>query len=175
METIQTRIWGWKHNKKQYEESKRLPPNTKENASLVINTTMHELHVVVNLVRREGPHTLPTNMHRALRASHMIAATVLLDQNLAPRALLDVPILPGPSLQQPFLCLRVPVYLPLFTTEPIVFLTTGNANGNEARLATENPISRKGFERVDFGAVGGGAVSELVGVVAEVFEKGGLQ
>jgi len=114
-------------------------------------------------------------MRLALRASHMVTAPVLLDQDLAFRALLDVLVTLSPTFQQPLLSPRIPMYLPLRTTKPIVFLPTRHANRHEARSAPENPISRARFEGVDFGTVGGGAVPEFIGMATEVIEEGDLQ
>jgi len=102
---------------------------------------MNELHMVVNVLSTEHPHTPPTDMRRAPGTGHMIAASVLLDQYLALRALLDVLVTLGPTFQQPLLSLRIPMYLPLLTAEPAVVLPTGHANGHEARSTLENPIS----------------------------------
>ena len=79
-------------------------------------------------------------MGGALRTSHMIAASVLLDQDFALWALLDVLITLGPTVQQPLLSLRISMYLPLLTAEPAVVLLTRHANGDKARSASENPI-----------------------------------
>ena len=136
---------------------------------------MNEFHVVVNLTRGEHPHTPPTNVHRALGASHMVAASVLLDQDFALWALLDVLVTLGPTVQQPLLSFRVSMYLPLLTAEPAVVLLTRHANGDEARPAPENPVSRIRLERVDFGTVGSGAVLEFVGMATEVFAEGDFQ
>jgi len=139
------------------------------------HTTVNKLHVVIDDIRREHPHTPPTNMRLTLRASHMVAAPVLLDQDFALWALLDVLVTLGPTLQQPLLGLRVLVCLPLLTAEPVVVLSAGHANRREARSAPENPTSRIRFEGVDFGAVWSGAVSELLGMASEVVEEGGFQ
>jgi len=101
---------------------------------------MNELHVVINLIDREYSHTPPTNMRLALGTSHMVAPSVLLDQYLALRALLDVLIPLGPTLQQSRL--RILMYLPLLAAEPVMVLPTGHTNGHEARSAPENPVSR---------------------------------
>jgi len=136
---------------------------------------MNEFHVFINLLRREDLHTPPTNMHPALWTGHMIATSILLDRDLALWTLLDVTVTLSPTIQQPLLRFRVPMYLPFLAAEPVMFLLTGNANGYEARSAPENPVSGIRFERVDFGTVGSGAVSELVGMVTKVFEEGDFQ
>jgi len=105
----------------------------------------------------------------------MIAPSILLDQDLALRALLDVLATLSPTLQQPLLCLRVPMYRPLLAAESVVLLLAGNANRHKAGFALENSTLREGFERVDFGTVRGGAVFELIGMVTEVFEEGDFQ
>ena len=135
---------------------------------------MNELHVVINLARGEHPHAPPTNVYLTLRASHMIAASVLLDQEVALWALLDVLVPLSPTLQQPLLSLRVPMYLPFLTTEPIVILPTGHANRHETRPALEDPTSRIRFEGVDFGTIGSGAVPELLWVASKVVAEGDL-
>jgi len=142
---------------------------------LVIDATVNEFHVVIDSIRREDAHTLPTNMHRALRTSHMIATSVLLDRDLALRALLDVLTFLNPILQQLLSCFRIPMYLPLLAAEPVVLLLAGHANGHEARLAPENSISGIRFERVDLWTVRSGAVFELLGMVTKVFEEGDFQ
>jgi len=131
--------------------------------------------VIVNPVLGKYPHTLPTNVRRTLRTNHMITTSVLLDQDLAPRALLNVVITLSPTFQQPFPRFWIPMDLPLFTTEPFVFLPAGGADSHEARSAPENTVSGTRFEGVDFGTVGGGAISELIRVAAEIFEEGGFQ
>lgn len=131
--------------------------------------------MVVDYVRSEDPHALPTNMHGAFRAGHVIAASVLLDPDLALWTLLDVFATVGPTLQQPLLCFRISMYLPLFAAEPIVILLTSDANGHKARPAPKDPLSREGFERVNFGTVGGGAISEHIRMVTNVFEEGNFQ
>jgi hypothetical protein len=134
---------------------------------------VNKFYVAINLLRREDPHTPPTNMSRALRTSHMVATPVLLDQDLHCGHFLILVAL-RPTVRTS-LSSQVQIYLPLLAAEPIVLLLTGNANRHEARSAPEDPISRIGFGRVDFGAVGGGAVFELVGIVAKVFEEGDFQ
>jgi hypothetical protein len=57
------------------------------------------LHVAINGGWSEHPHTPPTNMGIALRTSHMVAASVLLDQDFARRALLNVLATLSPTLQ----------------------------------------------------------------------------
>jgi len=114
-------------------------------------------------------------MRIALWASHMIAASVLLDQDAALWALLDVPVTLSPTLQQPLSGLRVPMYVPLLAAEPVVVLPTGDANRHKARSAPENSVSGIRFEGVDFGTVGGGAVLELPGMAVEVVEEGDFQ
>ena len=136
---------------------------------------MYQLHMVINVILREHPHTRPTDMHCALRTSHMVAAPVLLDQDFAIRALLDVSVPVRPALQQPLLSLRVPMYLPFLATESVVVLLTRYANRHKARSALENPVSRIGLEGVEFWTVGSGAVPEFLGMSAEVFEEGGFQ
>lgn len=105
----------------------------------------------------------------------MVATSVLLDQDPAVWALLDVVIALGPTFQQPLLCFRIPMGHPLLATEPFVVLPAGCADSHKARSALENPIFGTGFERVDFGTVGGGAISEFIRMVAEVFEEGNFQ
>jgi len=131
--------------------------------------------MVINVILREHPHTLPANMHCALRTGHVVAASALLDQDFAIRALLDIPVTVRPALQQPLPSIRIPMYLPFLATESIVVLSTGHANRHKARSALENPVSRIGLEGVEFGTVGSGAVPEFLGMSAEVFEEGGFQ
>jgi len=114
-------------------------------------------------------------MHPAPRASHVVAASVLLDQDFALWTLLDVLVTLSPTLQQPILGLRIPVYLPLLTAEPVVILPTGHANRHKAGSAPENTTPGIRFEGVDFGAVRGGAVPKLVGMASEVVEEGDFQ
>lgn len=140
---------------------------------MVVNATVNKFHVEVNFFRGENPHASPTNVRFALWAGHMVAASAFLDQNFALWAPLDVLIMLGPTIQQPLLCPRISVNLPLTAAEPIVFLLTGNADGREARSALENSIS--GFEGVDFGTVGSGAIFELMRMVTEIFEEGNFQ
>lgn len=83
--------------------------NTEKYAPLVINTTVNSLHVVVNFLRREYPHTPPTNVCRAFRASHMVAASVLLYKDIALGALLNVLVTLSPALQQPLLRFPLPM------------------------------------------------------------------
>ena len=139
------------------------------------HTTMSKFHVVINLTRTEHPQTPPTNMHRTLRASHMVTSSVLLDQDTALWALLDVLVLLSPTLQQPLPSLRIPMYLPFLTAEPLMVLPTGHANRHETRSALEDPTSRIGFEGIDFGAIRSGAVLELLGMATEVVEEGDFQ
>ena len=112
-------------------------------------------------------------MRLALGTSHMVAASVLLDQYLAFRALLNILITLGPTFQQPRL--RILVCLPLLAAEPVMVLPTGHTNGDEARSAPENTISRIRLEGVDFGAVRSGAVPELVRMATKMFKKGDFQ
>ena len=114
-------------------------------------------------------------MRLALRASHMVTASVLLDHDLALRALLDVPVIARPILQQPLLGILIPMHLPLLTAEPVVVLSTGYTNGREARSAPENTISKISLEGVDFWTVRGGAVPELLRVAIEVVQEGDFQ
>jgi len=123
------------------------------------------------MLPREHPHTPPTNMRRTLRASHMVAASVLLDQDFATRALLDILVTIRPALQQPFLSLRIPMYLPFLTAESAVALSTGHANGHKARSTLEYAVSRIGLEGVELGTVGSGAVPEFIGISAEIIEE----
>lgn len=129
---------------------------------------MNNLHVVVNFVRGEDPHTPPTDVYLTLRTSHMVAASVLLDKDLALWALLDVLITLSPTPQLSLL-------LPLLTAESVVILPTGNAKNRETRLTMENATAGFRFESVDFETVGGGTVSELIRMVTEVFEEGNVQ
>jgi hypothetical protein len=127
--------------------------------------------MVVNALRRKDPHTLPAYVCRALLTGNVVATSVLLDQDLALWALLDVLVTFSPTFQQPLLCFRVPMDFPLLAAEPIVFFLTGDADSHEARSTPENSISGTRFESVDFWTVGGGAVSELVRMVTEIFEE----
>jgi hypothetical protein len=126
--------------------------------------TVNTIHVAIDGIRSEHSHTPPTNMRVALRASHMVATPVLLDHDFAPWALLDVAVTLSPTIQHLPLGLRIPLYLPLLTAEPVVVFPTGHANRHETRSALENPAPRIGFEGVDFGAVGSGAVLNLSGL-----------
>jgi hypothetical protein len=146
-----------------YKKPKIMPPRS-------IIATVNTLQVRISLARTgEDRHTQPTNVSRALQTGHAVATPVLFDQDTALRALLEIGTL-YPILRRPLL-----LQLPLLAVEPIVLLLTGNTERHEARSAPEDPISRIGFGRVDFGAVRGGAVFELVGIVAEVFEEGDFQ
>ena len=129
----------------------------------------------IDAIRTEHPHTPPTNVRLALRASHMVATSVLFDHDFAFGALLDVRVTLGPTVQQLPLCLRVPLYLPLLAAEPVVVFPTGHANGHETGSALENPVPGIGFDGVDFGAVRSGAVPELLGVAIQVVEEGDFQ
>jgi len=136
---------------------------------------MDELHVIINRIRGEYSHAPPTNVRLTLGASHMITTSVLLDQDLALGTLPDVLVTLSPTLQQPLLGSRIPVYPPLLASEPFVLLPTGNANGHETRSAPENPISRVRFEGVDFWTVRSGAVPELLWIATDVVEEGDFQ
>jgi len=99
---------------------------------LVVDAAVNELHVVINPVRRENSHTPPTDVRRALRTNHVVATSVLLDQDLALWALLDVLVTLSPAFQQPLLRSRISMDLPLLAAEPVVFLLAGNADSHEA-------------------------------------------
>ena len=77
-------------------------------------------------------------MRRALGTSHMVTPSVLLDEDLALWALLDILVALSPTLQRPLL---FPMYLPLLAAEPFVLPSAGNANRDEARSTLENPVS----------------------------------
>ena len=136
---------------------------------------MNKFHVVINLTRSEHPQTPPANMRFTLRAGHMVTPSVLLDQDVALRALLDIPVPLSPTLQQPLLRLGIPMYLPFLTAEPLMVLPTGHTNRHKARSAPENPTPRIGFEGVDLWTVRSGAVPELFGMVTKVVEEGDFQ
>jgi len=166
--------WGNKNSSYRREDRS---PGRKYIARFVTvqHTTMCQLHMVIDMLPREHPHTPPTNMRRALRTSHVVAASVLLDQDFATRALLDILVTIRPSLQQPLLSLRILMYLPFLTAEPAVVLSTGHANGHRARSALENPVPKIGLEGVEFRTVGSGAVPEFIRVAVEVVEEGRFQ
>jgi len=127
--------------------------------------------MVINVILGEHPHTPPTNMHRALRTSHVVAASVLLDKDFAIWALLDIAVTIRPAFQQPLLSLRIPMYLPFRTAESVVVLLAEHANRHKARSALENPVSSIGLEGVELGTIGSGAVPEFIRMSAEVFEE----
>jgi len=64
-----------------------------------IHPTVSISHVGIDGIRSEHSHTPPTNVHLALRASHMVATSVLLDHDFAFWALLDVVVTLSPTVQ----------------------------------------------------------------------------
>ena len=150
--------------RKKKEKKAKSSPNRVVQFITVHHATVNEFHMVIDVTRSEHSHTRPTNMRIALRAIHVVAASVLLDQDIALRALLDVLVTLSPTFQQP-------MHLPFLTTEPVVLLPTRNADRHEARSAPEGSTSGVGFEGVEFGTIRSGAILELLGVAAEVVEE----